>query len=212
MSDPNAPAGEPTNPYGQPPQYGQPPAAYGQPLPGYGQPPQQYAQPGYYAEQVPPDPDADKRPATVTAAAVLTLIFSGLTFALFVFAMVGLIVQRDSFLEELDNESGLEDVNPDDLFAVLVVVLGVFLVWSFLAIILAILTMRRSNIARILLIISASMTAVFSLLAILSAVSAATLIAGIAVVVMLIGGNTRDWFARKNAPPQMPMGTTQPWG
>ena len=35
---------------------------------------------------------------------------------------------------------------------------------------------------------------------------------GVAVMVMLLAGGSRDWFARKNAPPQMPMGTTQPWG
>jgi hypothetical protein len=226
MSDPSTPGnphGEPANPYGRPPEaappppYGQPPA-YGQGQPQYGQPPAygqaqpQYGQLGHYSEPMPPDPDADKRPGPVTAAAVLTLVFSGLTAALFVFAMVGLVVQRDAFLEELDNEPGLEDVSPDDLFAVMMIVLGVFLVWSLVAIVLAILVLRRSNAARILLIISAAMTALFSLLAIMSAVSAATLIAGISVVVMLLTGSARDWFARKNAPPPMPMGTTQPWG
>jgi len=206
MSDPSTPGnpyGEPANPSGQP-QYGQPPA-YGQPQPAYGQP-------GSYGAPVLPDPDADKRPGPVTAAAVLTFVFAGLTAVLFGFAMVGLMVERDSFLEELDNEPGLEDVSPDDLFAVLMIVLGVFLVWSLVALVLAILVLRRSNAARILLIISAAMSALFSLLAILSAVSAATLVAGISVVVMLLSGSARDWFARKNAPPHLPMGTTQPWG
>lgn len=184
MSDPNAPGnpyGEPANPYGQQPAYGQPPPAYGPP--GAWQP-------------LPPDPDADKRPGTVTAAAVLTMVFAGLTAALFAFAMAGLVVERDAFLEELDNEPGLEDVNPDDLFAVLMIVLAVFLVWSLVAIVLAILVMRRSNLARVLLIISAAMSALFSLLAILSAVSAASLIAGISVLVMLLSGSARDWFTR----------------
>ena len=128
MSDPSTPGnpyGGPANPYGQPAQ----PPAYGQPAPppAYGQPaqPPTYGQPGYYAEPVPPDPDADKRPGTVTAAAVLTMVFAGLTLALLVFAMVGLLVERDSFLEELDNEPGLEDVSADDLFAVMMIVLGV---------------------------------------------------------------------------------------
>ena len=44
------------------------------------------------------------------------------------------MVERDTFLEELYNEPGLEDVNPDDLFAVMMIVLGVFLVWSLVAI------------------------------------------------------------------------------
>ena len=200
MSDPNTPG----NPYGEQPQYGaQPP--YGQQSP-YSQ------QPLAYTGPVLPNPDADKRPGSVTAAAVLTIVFSGLTLALLVFSMIGLAVERDSFLEELDNEPGLEGVSPDDLFALMVILLGVFLVWSLVAIILAILVLRRSNAARILLIISAVMTALFSLLAILTAVSAVTLIAGISVVVMLLTSSARDWFARKHGPPQLPMGTTQPWG
>jgi LPXTG-motif cell wall-anchored protein len=208
MSDPSTPSnpyGEPPNPSGQPPVYGQPPA-YGRP-PAYGQQP-------YFQDQAPPDPDADKRPGTVTAACVLTLIFSGLTLALDVLAMIGLMVQRDSFLEELDNEPGLEDVDPDQLFAVMMVTLAVFAIWALVAMILAVLALRRSNFARILLVISAVVTSLFSLLAIMSAISAATLIAGISVVVMLLSGSARDWYARKNAPPQaqMPMGTTQPWG
>jgi hypothetical protein len=218
MSDPSTPGnpyGEPANPYGQPQPPQQQPPVYAQPQaqpPAYGQAQPQYGQPGYYGQPGLPDPDADKRPGPVTAAAVLTLVFSGLTLALFVFAMLGLVVERDAFLEELDNEPGLEDVSANDLFAVLMIVLGVFLLWSLIAIVLAILVMRRSNAARILLIISAAMTALFSLLAIMSAVSAATLVAGISVVVMLLTGSARDWFARKNAPPQMPLGTTQPWG
>ena len=219
MSDPSTPGnpyGEPANPYGQPqqpspsqpPAYGQPPQ-YGQ-QPAYGQPPQYGQPPGYYAGGSSPDPD--KRPGTVTAAAVVTLLFSGLTLALFAFAMIALGVERDSVLDEFENEPGLEEVSPDDLFAVMMVVLGVFLIWSLAAFVLAILVMRRSNVARILLIISASMTALLSLLAILSAISAVTLIAAIAVVVLLLTGGAREWFARKDTPPQMPVGTTQPWG
>src|SRR5687767_5996877 len=126
MSDPSTPGnpyGEPANPYGQPPPQQHQPPAYGQVQP-------QYGQPGYYGQPVLPDPDGDKRPGPVTAAAVLTLVFSGLTVALFVFAMLGLIVERDAFLEELDNEPGLEDVSANDLFAVMMIVLGVFLLWS----------------------------------------------------------------------------------
>jgi hypothetical protein len=56
------------------------------------------------------------------------------------------------------------------------------------------------------------MTALISLLTILSVVSAVTLAAGITVVVLLLTSRAREWFAGKNAPPVMPMGTTQPWG
>jgi hypothetical protein len=205
MSDPSAhgnPYGEPANPYGQPaqaPVYGQPPA-YGQP-PVYGQPPA-YGQP----------PDADKRPGTVTTAAVLTLVFSALSVVLFAIAAVALSVERNSFLEEIENEPGLEDISADDLFAVMMVLIGVFLVWSLVAIVLAVLVMRRSNVARILLVISAAMTALVSLLTILSVVTVVPLVAAVAVVVLLLTGRARDWFARRTEAPPMPMGTTQPWG
>jgi len=61
-----------------------------------------------------------------------------------------------------------------------------------------VLVLRRSNAARITLVVSSAMTAIFSLLSITSLVSAITLLAGIAVIVLLFVGGANDWFKGRN--------------
>jgi hypothetical protein len=195
---------QPPNPYGQPPNpYGQ--APFGTPGP-QGWAPTAYGRPGTGV-------DPDKRPGTVTAAGVITLVFSGLTLVLAVIGAIGLAAARDDVIDEIRDEPGFDDVsNPDDIVTFLLVLVGVLAVWCLVSMILAVLTMRRSNIARILLVISAVVTALLSLLAITSLVSFVTLAASVTVVVLLFVGRSGEWFARKGTPPQLPIGTTQPWG
>jgi len=207
MSEPTQPP--PYNPYGQQPQ-GQP--AYGQPA-AFGQQP--YGQPAY-GQFGGPGRDPDKRPATVTWAGVVTLVFSGLSILLFAFVLVAMVVARDDMVTEIDKElsgtAGLEDFTADDIANLAIVAMVVFLVWCLSAIVLAVLAMRRAGWARIMLVVSAAMTALFSLVGIGSLISGVTLIAGIAVVVLLFTGGANDWYARRSAQPQLPPGTTQPWG
>ena len=59
--------------------------------------------------------------------------------------------------------------------------------------------LRRSNGARIALVISSAVSAVLSLLAIGSLLSGLWLIASIAVIVLLFTGGAGDWFKNKNA-------------
>ena len=66
-----------------------------------------------------------------------------------------------------------------------------------IACVLAVFAMRRSNVSRILLVISASVAGLLSLLAIGSVVSAVWLLACIAVVVLLFTGGAGDWYARR---------------
>lgn len=220
MSDTNnpgePPAGgppPPPNPYGQPPAsqdpYGQPatppppPApAYGQPAygqPAYGQPPAYGQQPGYAAAPMGGDPD--KRPGTVTAAGVITIIFSGLSFLLFGFVLVALLVAQDEVLDEIESQPGFQDagISANDALGVAFGVMGVFALWCLIALILGFMVLRRSNAARITLVVSAAVTAVVSLIGIGSGVSALTLIAAIAVIVLLFTGGAGDWFKRRNA-------------
>jgi hypothetical protein len=195
------PYGQPAqpNPYGQPAQqnpYGQPaqPPAYGQPPP-YGQQPA-YGQPGYgYA-----GPTSDKRPGSVTGAAVITMIFSGLSLLLYAFILIALIVAKDEVLDAITQEPDFEDlgISPDSAFGAIVAFVAVFLVWCLIAFVLAVLVLRRSNAARITLVVSSAMTVVFSLLSITSFVSAIPLLAGIAVIVLLFVGGANDWFKGKN--------------
>jgi hypothetical protein len=207
--------GEPAqqNPYGQPTQqnpYGQsaqqnPDAQPAQQNP-YGQPAQQnpYAQPSQpptygqgYAGR-----DSDKRPGSVTGAAVITLIFSGLSLLLYAFILIALIVAKDEVLDAITQSPDFEDlgISPDSAFGAIVGFVAVFLVWCVIACVLAVLVLRRSNAARITLVVSSAMTAVFSLLGIGSLVSAITLLAGIAVIVLLFVGGANDWFKGRNRP------------
>jgi hypothetical protein len=220
MSDPNTPGETPAggppppqNPYGQPAgqdPYGQqappPPPAYGQPA--YGQQPPAYAaQPGYAA---PMGGDPDKRPGTVTAAGIITIVFSGLSFLLYAVILVALLVAKDEVLDEIEKSQGFEDagISSSDALGVVVAFVGVFAVWCLIATILGFLVLRRSNAARITLVVSSAVTAVFSLIGIGSGVSALTLIAAVAVIVLLFTGGAGEWFKRKNAAPAVP-GMTQ---
>jgi hypothetical protein len=85
--------------------------------------------------------------------------------------------------------------------------------WSLAAIVLAILTLRRNGIARVLLAVSAGMTALFSLLAILSGVAAVTLLLGATTVGLLLSPRANDWFAGRPSGGSGPRvsGSGQPW-
>jgi hypothetical protein len=216
MSDPNNPP--PGNPYGDPPPsnpYGQapppppnvpPPAYYGQP-PAYGQQP--YGAVSYGTK------DPDKRPGTVLAASIITMIFAAL--GLVSFAILAAVVQgsdevADDLTREMEGQSGLEDYSAQDILDIMTVAFVVFAIWCLIALVLAVFAMRRQNWARILTVISAAMSALVSLLGIASGITAVTLIAAIAAIVLYFTGGANEWYSRKNAPPQLPPGTTQPWG
>ena len=149
----------------QPPQdYGQQPTGYGQPA--YGQ------QPAYSGGSGQTYQDPDKRPGTVTAAGVITLLLSGLVLVLLALGMVALGVARDEVVDQMRDQGGLQDIDPNDIVSVLFVVFGAFIVWCIIAMVLAVFAMRRSNGARIGLVVSAALAAILSLLAIASGTSA----------------------------------------
>ncbi len=172
-------------PYGQPDPYGQP-SPYGrQGQPSYGAPPVQ----------------GDRRPGTVTAAAWITIVFSGLTAVLFGFAGLALLVARDQVITEMERVPEFQDagIDADAAVGVLVAFILGLVVWAVIALVLAVFVLRRSNVARILLVISSSVVALLSLLGITSGVSAITLIASVATIVLLFVGGAGDWFARKGS-------------
>jgi hypothetical protein len=168
------------NPYGQPSSYGQP-SPYGQ-QPSYGT----------------PQTRGERRPGTVTAAAWITIVFSAVTAALFGFTGLALLVARDQVITEMERVPEFQDANidPDAAVGVLVAVMVGLVVWCLIAIVLAVMVLRRSNVARILLVISAAVTVVFSLLGVASGVSVLPLVAGLATIVLLFTGGAGDWFKR----------------
>lgn len=205
----------------QPPPYGQagePP--YGQPQQPSGYPQQPHPQQPYGAPAYPPQyagygpVNPDRRPGTVTAAAITTMVLSGITGLLTLLGLVGLLVSKDDVMDAIQDamdEEGVSrsDFDVDAAYGAMVAVVGVFTVWCVIAFVLAIFVMRRSNGARITLVVSSAMAALFSLVAIRSIVSGLTLIGAIVVIVLLFVGGANDWFARRGAVQSHP--THQPW-
>ena len=183
---------QPAQPFGQP-QYGQPPQDYGQPQ-GYAQP--AYGQPGYgqppaYGQAY---TDPDKRPTTVTIAGVVTLVFSGLALVVLAIGMAAFAAARDELTDEMRTQPGFEDFNPDDIANVALVLMAAFVLWSILAMVLAVFAMRRSNGARIGLVVSSALAAVLYLLSITALFTAIPLIGCIAVIVCLFTGGASQWY------------------
>ncbi len=195
------PYGQPTNPYGQQPStpnpYGQ---AYGEPQSPQPQPYGQQPQP--YGTPYSPSGGGDSRPGTVTAAGWITIVLSGLSAALF--GIVGLLflVARDSIVAELERVPEFEqaDLDPDSVVGVMVAFMLVLVIWAVISLVLGIFVLRRSNVARILLVMSAAVVAVGSLLSITSGLSVVWLIGAIAVIAMLFVGGAGDWFGRRSGP------------
>lgn len=197
-------AGEQPTPYGQPEQpYGQSP--YGQ----YGQSP--YGQSAYgqspYGGYGTPAPVSDKRPATVTIAAVITLVFSLLSAALFgvlAVAFATMSSQAD-FLRELEDQlaadPALRDLGVDvaDLADMLAGIFGFCAVVSLVGVLLGALAFKRSNAVRVLLTIWCALIAVVSLLAIASGVTILTLLASAAVIVLLFVGGANAWYRGRSS-------------
>jgi hypothetical protein len=209
--------------YGQPqydPQYGQP--QYGQPqygqqgqYPPYGQQydqqyGQQYGQPPYdpyaqyqqyYPQPTPPARDADKRPGTVTAAAIVTWIGAGGVLAVMLLLALVLGTASDRFFDEFDRAARDADltVTHSDLLAIGWGAVVVGTIWCIAAIMLAFFAMRRSQPARIALVVSAVMVVLISLLMILSGFTVITLVLGVVVAVLLFTGGANEWYARKPA-------------
>ena len=139
------------------------------------------------------------RPGTVTAAGWITLVVSGLSAILYGFLTLAMIVAKDDVLREIDKalaeQGSTGDFDAESAFGVVVGVLVVVIVWCLIACVLAMFVLRRSNAARITLVVSAVVAGLLSLLGIGSVVSAIPLLACLATVVLLFTGGAGDWFA-----------------
>lgn len=216
------PAQEPQQPYGQQAPYGQPSGQqpYGQPAgqQPYGQPyGSPYGQYGYPGAQ---PGGSGKRPGTVTAAAVLSVLGALLGLLAGVILMAGLAIDPDSLSEELRSDPSFDQLGMglDQVLAVLWVSAAILVGWSLSAIVLAIFTLRRQQWARWLLVGSATASALLSLVAIVSIVSILPLILSVATVILLFTGGANAWFARRDtqSPPSGPQppqwsSTPGPW-
>lgn len=172
-----------------------------------------------------------ERPGTVTAAAWITWVSSGLTALLMALLTTMFLAASDEILDQMRNEPGFADIErqldtmgvaPEQLVNGMWVFGLVGLLWSLAAFVLAIFAFRRRNWARIALVVSASVTALFSLVTIFSGISVVPLLAAGATIVLLFVGGANDWYAGRTGgassypdrphPPQPPPGgPTGPW-
>lgn len=186
------------------------PAAY----PFGARPDPQWAPPG--VDQQPEVPawavgtaqDPGRRPGSVTTAAVLTWVFSGLTTLVFLIVVVMLMAARQPLVDAIQADPQFESLpmSTDDLLAVLWVMSAVSIFWSVSAFVLAVLVFGRFAWARVALVVSAAVAMLVSLLAfpfgLLHGLAAATTFA------LLLGKRSAAWFRHRQPPP--PGGGVQP--
>ena len=148
--------------------------------------------------------DLDRRPTTVTAAGITTVVCSGLAAVGFLVVGVLSLVQRDSVVSTIERSMSAEQragMSSEEIRAlagvVLTVGIGVLLAWSLVALALGVLTLRGSGAARAGLMASAILSAVVSVLTLATGISAVTLVASLAVLVLLGTGGAGEWFARR---------------
>ena len=145
------------------------------------------------------------RPATVLRACLLTWIFTGLVIIGLVASAVALAVSPDLMLDEVHRENpdiAAQGVSDDMLLVATYLMIAGLVVWSLAAAGLAVLVFRRVDWARIVLIVSAAVCAVFCLIgaALGAFVLAFPLLASIFTVAMLVRPDTRVWFSGRDTP------------
>lgn len=181
--------------------------------------PYRYAAAPAYAVAPPvapvPPRDVGRRPASVVWAVLLT--WTSTAVAAVGLAVAGVAMAsdsgalRDQLRARLDEQPALKDagIGVDTLVVVIAAICVGCAVWCLVAAVLALLVFLRMGWARVLLVISAFGSALFSLLAILAIVPVLTLGASVAVVVLLLTPSASAWFGRRPVAPAAPR--RQPW-
>lgn len=153
-----------------------------------------------------PAPSAERgpRPGRVTAAVVTTIVASAITFAGLVVSILFVLASREDFLTEIESQlatnSAYAELSAEAVADVAVGFLAVLAVWCLAAIVLAVLTLRGSNAARITLVVSAVLSALVSLLGLLVVVPLLLTAASIATATLLLTGGVGDWFSASGRP------------
>jgi hypothetical protein len=186
-----------------------PPAAYpfgSRPDPGWA-PPAYDQQPGTPTWAAGTTSDPDRRPASVTVAAAITWIFAGFSTFLFAVVVLMLMFGQDALVEAVRADARFDEMNVsmDDLLAALWVGSSIAIFWSLSAVILAVLAFRRIGWARIVLAVSAAITALVSITAGLAGL--VMVVPAAATVGLLFSRGANAWYSRKprsSTPPGPP--------
>ena len=149
------------------------------------------------------------RPAAVTAAVWLTWVFSALVAMFFLVAVLVILVDRDQLLAKLQESPSFADrgYTSREILGFLWVVSATSIFWSLCAMALAALVLRRVEIGRRVLLVSAALAGIFCLLAV--PVGWVHAVVAFTCVGLLHRRSTRDWFAGRDVQP--PAGPPGPW-
>lgn len=204
-----------SSPYGQQPQYpggSQPPqygSGYGQQGGGYPQYGSGYDQQGGGYSQYGGDPGVRRdRPGGVTAASVITIVFSVVTGGFWLVAGLAMLLASESIVGAVeDSDEGQRFLREADItlteladgvsiFGVLALLAGVLML---LAIWPAIAVLRGGGTARIFLVIASVITVLIGLFFTVSGgvFGLVWVAAGVAVAVLLFVGGASTWFDYK---------------
>ena len=211
---PGSPASAPpppaTSPYGQaPPPPGPPPpgpSAYPPPGVTPAPPPGMYP-PGAPGMPPPAFGGRPPRPSSVLVAAVLTWVSAGLTLMVSLLALFEVVALRSELINQIESSPQLQGQQFDaaSLTTGIGVAAAVLAVWSLSAVVLAIFVFRGQNWARILLAISAGITALVSLVTILAIVPFFTLVSSVTVLVLLFVSRSNQYFRGQTAGSSLPV-------
>jgi len=140
----------------------------------------------------------------VTAAIVLTWIITPLVAFVFSVVVLMLLVARDTLLDAIRRAPNLDasGYTTEDLLAALWVACAMLLFWCLVAAVLAFFAFRRQPWARVVLVGSAGMAALVSLLAVPLGLLVA--VPSAATVGLLLSRSARTWYAAPAGPPPPP--------
>ena len=145
-------------------------------------------------------------PTEVRVACILTWIVSGLTASVYLMLIVGVAVDRNGLLDLMRDNPSIRDtsLSDDQLVGLLIAVSAFVIAWCLVACVVAVLTWRRHNAARVALLVSVGVAVTIEVLGL--PYSLLHLAACAAAFVMLLREPTRAWFrradqARASAPP-----------
>ena len=141
------------------------------------------------------DEGPPRRPGVVTAAAVVIWIFSGIALLGAAWMLIAVNADRAGFERSVERQNDLTGMGltASELAQTFTIAGAVLAVLSALAVGLAIALYRGSNVARILLIILSLVTCVASLMVAFALLPLAWLIAGMAVLSLLMLPRTKWW-------------------
>lgn len=151
----------------------------------------------------------DRRPGTVTAAAVVTIVLSALALVGGAVFTAVVASDRDEVRKQLVQNQSVRDkqYSPADIDHILNALTGVSIgaiVLAVIAIVAAIGVLRRSRVARISLTVLSAITLLPAILASFGVVGLPWLAGAIVVIILLYVGGANAWFSRRVRQPSYP--------